>query len=415
MSLTDEQKRERLSKAMGAAFLSHKVAELEKSVDSLAFSRDQRLYGNSGGQGRHVRTDGPGSAATRAGLGQRHKHGRGGGHRDDLNAVRPAGARERRVVDASALVFALPVLKRWVRQDTYQLIVPLSALSTLDILKKAPNPIHDLARDATKFLESQFDIAKQIEATLGPVEANARVRLRAQSANEELSWTQVENLFRIPPDFVVTGLEQSRHGAAEPAADEEVQARVPIAADIPRSLRSTLQCALYFNHGQLSSPVVLYKSGAFTNPYANPDTTSTLSNTPATLTKPDQRQSQSSTTIDFDAIASGDALSFWISTFFCDPLASRERNEDDNEDEHQQFSGVSIDVVSKGEVQAARAWFKEMASAMVAQNDGGGKQRGGEAGSSRGTRGGTRGQSGRGKIKIRGRGGFRTNTDGGAT
>lgn len=105
--------RERLSKAMGAAFLSHQVEQLERSVDSLAFSRDARLYNN-----------------TDRSNGRQHKHNSRTSRSSATSAqnptqARPAGAKERRVIDASALVHALPVIKRWVRQDTYQLIVPL--------------------------------------------------------------------------------------------------------------------------------------------------------------------------------------------------------------------------------------------------------------------------------------------------
>jgi hypothetical protein len=102
--------RERLSKAMGAAFLSHQVAQLERSVDSITFSRDSRLYDPDSGGGRSGR--GRGGSAGRGG-----KAGSGNG--------RGGGKRETRVVDASALVHALPVLKRWVREDAYQLVVPL--------------------------------------------------------------------------------------------------------------------------------------------------------------------------------------------------------------------------------------------------------------------------------------------------
>lgn len=34
-----------------------------------------------------------------------------------------------RVLDPSALVHALPVLKRWIREDKYKLVVPLSGQS----------------------------------------------------------------------------------------------------------------------------------------------------------------------------------------------------------------------------------------------------------------------------------------------
>ncbi|KAK4054860.1 hypothetical protein OIV83_000784 [Microbotryomycetes sp. JL201] len=393
MSLTDEQKRERMSKAMGAAFLSHTVAQLEKSVDSLAFSRDQRLYGDFGERGRHVR----GAGAASRGRGGGDSAQRGTGTHTNGQSVRSAGARERRIVDASALVHALPVLKRWVRQDTYQLIVPLQALSTLDILKKAPNPLHDLARDATKFLESQFNIARQIEATLGTKEANARVRLRAQSANEELGWKQVEHLFQIPEGFEIAALQHSQSQTTEVSAGEQDEPRIPVAADIPRALRSTIQCALHFNFDGLTTPVVLYKNGAFTNPYAavqaaNADMAASTNERRGEGHR-DHHQQQQEKATDFDAIASGDALSFWLSTFLT------RRSESDDE----QYSGVAVDVVSKSEVQAARAWFKEMAASAATGQDSlkANQSQRAERGEGRGRGSGARG---RGKTRGRGRG-----------
>lgn len=85
---------------MGAAFLAHQVNELERSVDSIAFSRDSRHY-NTSNQDRSKA--GTSASGTRGGRGKR----------------------ETRIVDVSVLVHALPVLKRWIREDTYLLIVPL--------------------------------------------------------------------------------------------------------------------------------------------------------------------------------------------------------------------------------------------------------------------------------------------------
>lgn len=84
---------------MGAAFLAHQVTQLERSVDSITFSRDARLYDPS--------------SASRRGRGPGSGGGRGG------------TKREVRVLDASALVHALPLLKKWIREDRYQLVVPL--------------------------------------------------------------------------------------------------------------------------------------------------------------------------------------------------------------------------------------------------------------------------------------------------
>ena len=109
--------RDLLSKRMAAALLQHQVTELERSVDSINFSRDSRLYDpSSRGRGGRGGRGGPGRGV-----------GAGG---------RAGGQRERRVVDASALVHALPVLKRWIREDAYQLIIPLQGQSGNDALCK---------------------------------------------------------------------------------------------------------------------------------------------------------------------------------------------------------------------------------------------------------------------------------------
>ncbi|KAK4058090.1 hypothetical protein OIO90_000829 [Microbotryomycetes sp. JL221] len=359
--------RERMSKAMGAAFLSHKVAELEKSVDSLAFSRDAKLYSDpmSRGRGRGHAT-GTGRDGSTPSAQKGYPHGRS----DAM--LRPAGARERRVVDASALVHALPVLKRWIRQDTYQLIVPLqvrhsTAFSTLDILKKAPNPLHDLVREATKFLEAQLNIAKQIEATLGAVEARARVRLRAQAAEEELPWTTLERMFRVPSGFEVYQNESELDGYADEGQQEPWPPRVPVAGDIPRSLRSTLQCALYLNQAGDTTPIVVHNKGISTNPYAKP---STAVDTQAQVKQPSNadhsnHHSTNKAPIDFDAIAAGDATTFWLSTFFigADSVIDETTGTKVNE-----FSGVSIDAITYDEIQTAKAWLKSIAATASSVN-----------------------------------------------
>lgn len=110
LTLIKPRQKERQQRALGAAFLAHQVSELEKSVDTLAFSRDPRLYGRGGGRGRG-------------------RGGRGGGSNESRQ-----DKREVRVVDASALVHVLPVLKRWIREDRYQLVVPLSGSSSDSLL-----------------------------------------------------------------------------------------------------------------------------------------------------------------------------------------------------------------------------------------------------------------------------------------
>ncbi|BGP21714.1 hypothetical protein Rt10032_c01g0417 [Rhodotorula toruloides] len=345
---TDVQKRERQQKALGAAFLAHQVSELEKSVDMLAFSRDPRLHGGRGGRGGR---------------------GRGGGSGESRQ-----DKREVRVVDASALVHALPVLKRWIREDRYQLVVPLSALSTLDLLKKAPNPLHDLARDATRFLEGQLDIARQIQAAFSPADADARTRLRAQRQTEETPWSEVEKLFKVPEGWVVElpeGVE-----VPPPAVGEEAESLpLPTANDIPRDLRSTTQCLLHFHlAARTSSPVdtapvgVVYNSLLATPPpLADPLNrlvahSAAISVDPSDPSSSPRRKTREPAPLpDFLALSSGDALSYYLSTFFpsiINPLY----------------------VIPSTEVVAASSWLKAQAQAKQQADDASTRGRGGGRG-----------------------------------
>lgn len=92
---------------MGAAFLAHQVDKLEKSVDTLTFDRSQALYNPNGPRGRG------GSQSARSAA------------HPDRSLPKP-GIKPIYVLDASVLVHALPLVKLWVRQDQYKLIVPLS-------------------------------------------------------------------------------------------------------------------------------------------------------------------------------------------------------------------------------------------------------------------------------------------------
>ncbi|BGP28909.1 hypothetical protein JCM10296v2_000645 [Rhodotorula toruloides] len=376
---TDEQKKERQQRALGAAFLAHQVSELEKSVDTLAFSRDPRLYGRGGGRGRG-------------------RGGRGGGSNESRQ-----DKREVRVVDASALVHALPVLKRWIREDRYQLVVPLSALSTLDLLKKASNPLHDLARDATRFLEGQLDIARQIQAAFSPVDADARTRLRAQRQTEEMPWSEVEKLFRIPEGWVVELPEGVEVPPPAEGGEEPEPLPLPTANDIPRQLRSTIQCILHFHSSALttspsdSSPVgVVYNSLLDTPPpLAEPVSclvahyTASPTDTSGAHSSPRRKAREPATPPDFLALSSGDALSYYLSTFF--PSITN-----------------PIYAIPSTEVVAASSWLKAQAQAKQQADDtsthGRGGGRGGR-GRGRGEGGEGRGGRGRGGRGGRGRGG----------
>ncbi|BGP04836.1 hypothetical protein JCM10049v2_000638 [Rhodotorula toruloides] len=371
---TDEQKRERQQRALGAAFLAHQVSELEKSVDTLAFSRDPRLYGRGGGRGRG-------------------RGGRGGGSSESRE-----DKREVRVVDASALVHALPVLKRWIREDRYQLVVPLSALSTLDLLKKAPNPLHDLARDATRFLEGQLDIARQIQAAFSPADADARTRLRAQRQTEEVPWSEVEKLFRVPEGWVVELPEGIEFPPPVEGEDPE-PLPLPTANDIPRHLRSTIQSMLHFHSSARTtspsdtSPVGIVYNSLLDTPPPLAEPLSRLVAHSATSanditdphSSPRRRTREPAPPPDFLALSSGDALSYYLSTFF--PSITN-----------------ALYVIPSTEVVAASSWLKAQAQAKQQADDVSTRGRGGGRGGGRG-RGRGGGDGGEGRGGGRGRGG----------
>ncbi|GAA5908275.1 uncharacterized protein JCM6883_004334 [Sporobolomyces salmoneus] len=352
-----EAKREKQRKALGAAFLAHQVSELEKSVDHLQFSRDSSRSNNR----QRGRTGGGGGGGS-------------GGLRTTTLKIKPI-----RVVDASTLIHALPVLKKWVREDQYKLVVPLSALATLDILKKAPAPLNDQSRDATRFLETQFNIAKQIQASssassTGPEGVNGvdgRIRLRAQNSKEELSWREVEELFKVPegwktelpPNLVNDQVDASPKEKEEEEEEEEDELPLPTANDIPRSLRSTLQCVLYFLLQQTQNPpssssaktkLVLFNSHL---PIPPP--------IPSSLLVQQQRTAQSTTSsngIDYLALSSGDTLSYYLDTFF--PSSSSAKG--------------AVSIVTMEEVSEAREWIKKQqaaANARQQQQGGGGNSR----------------------------------------
>ncbi|KAI5121731.1 hypothetical protein M0805_009024 [Coniferiporia weirii] len=170
-----------LTHKLTAAFLSHRVEELTKSVlekqnKGAPKFRDRR--GSRGGArpnyqrgGGPPRGDGP---RGRYGA-DREQNGEYGG-RD-----RPAGERvaDVVVVDASVLVHALDQLKAWCGKGREEVVViPLEALNTLDTLKKGASSgqIVRRGREASRYLEGQ-------------VGTNPRIRI--QSDNEFVPWDSI--------------------------------------------------------------------------------------------------------------------------------------------------------------------------------------------------------------------------------
>ncbi|KAJ3562275.1 hypothetical protein NP233_g9680 [Leucocoprinus birnbaumii] len=190
-----------MSRALGAAFLNHQVEQLEKSVSANSPSngnwRDRKhtpstqpnappqfhkrtpmapgikiVHRKKGGdvpapavQSKAVAKEAPASKSVAVETTTHKATTRGGEQRDrDADIV---------VVDASVLVHALYQLKKWSRDGRKEIIiVPLegqpinnsfvspiltcmSALNTLDLLKKGTSPLAQRARAASRVLEAQ--------------------------------------------------------------------------------------------------------------------------------------------------------------------------------------------------------------------------------------------------------------------
>ncbi|THV02614.1 hypothetical protein K435DRAFT_716754 [Dendrothele bispora CBS 962.96] len=155
-----------MSRALGAAFLSHQVEQLEKSVSNGAASgnwRDRKYGpGNTTYNSAPMSKRQPNSPNKPTNSNRR----RGGDNQSNESAV-DQGSRRRSnsdsekdadvvVVDASVLIHSISSLKRWSRNGREEVvIVPLEALNTLDLLKKGNNSLAQKARAASRILEAQ--------------------------------------------------------------------------------------------------------------------------------------------------------------------------------------------------------------------------------------------------------------------
>ncbi|KAI5451091.1 hypothetical protein NCC49_001969 [Naganishia albida] len=203
------ERQARLSKALGAAYLSHQIEQLEDRVTSNL---------TLGGRGRGGRGRRGGNGASGGNGGGR----RGNQRAPEANKVRKPAAQEdtqpetRLVLDTSALVFALPTITRLLRTGRAEMIVPLETLRTLDLLKKGMHPYAVAARTATRFIEAE------------------QRRTRAGQGEDvgEDGWRKLRPGLWIQRDH-----EQEHIG---PAASEEPDVTTP------PFIQSTLACALYF-------------------------------------------------------------------------------------------------------------------------------------------------------------------------
>ncbi|KAF8264238.1 hypothetical protein EI94DRAFT_1593913, partial [Lactarius quietus] len=195
-----------MSRALGAAFLTHQVEQLEKTVSA---SPPRNNNHNNNWRDRQRPHPHPSADSKRGQLPvggirftttatnptgnqpyQRDQKDRpmavGPGPRkrggDDFHSRKGGGVREKDVdvivVDASVLVNALGQLKKWCRDGQEEIIiVPLEALNTLDLLKKGSTPLAQRARTASRMLESQ-------------VGTNPRVRVQQDAAF--VLWDQID-------------------------------------------------------------------------------------------------------------------------------------------------------------------------------------------------------------------------------
>ncbi|KZT66320.1 hypothetical protein DAEQUDRAFT_752191 [Daedalea quercina L-15889] len=163
-----------MSRALGAAFLSHQVQQLEKTVSDVgsggASWRDRRTPNHvdrhipivgkrpRGGPAKPVRKWDGESTETEGEEKGRRGHGKA---EKDADIV---------VVDASVLVHAIHQVKKWCREGREEIvIVPLEALNTLDLLKKGVSSLAQRARAASRILEAQ-------------VGTNSRIRVQRDDA-----------------------------------------------------------------------------------------------------------------------------------------------------------------------------------------------------------------------------------------
>ncbi|KAH9475549.1 hypothetical protein JR316_0012664 [Psilocybe cubensis] len=158
-----------MSRALGAAFLSHQVEQLEKTVSSSSANwRDRKnpiLYNSNGPGGPKRGSNSPGIKVAQRKIPAKER--KDNEFDRSVNAapgiIRRSYEEQRKdkdadvvVVDASVLIHALYQVKKWCREGREEvIIVPLEALNTLDLLKKGTSSLAQKARTASRILEAQ--------------------------------------------------------------------------------------------------------------------------------------------------------------------------------------------------------------------------------------------------------------------
>ncbi|KAG2052346.1 hypothetical protein BDR06DRAFT_528879 [Suillus hirtellus] len=207
-----------MSRALGAAFLSHQVEQLEKSVTRGPASgnwRDRRHpqadLGNTNRRGviNHTPKQRPSSgnrsakkSVAEAVPEREHSEAKVLKPRKSSQEARGDKDADIVVVDASVLVHALHQVKKWCRDGRDEIvIVPLEALNTLDLLKKGTSPLAQRARSASRILEAQ-------------VGTNSRIRVQRDDAF--VPWDRIEFKDMSPDDAKDKATSQSLHLSGSP-------------------------------------------------------------------------------------------------------------------------------------------------------------------------------------------------------
>ncbi|KAK0553884.1 hypothetical protein OC845_001021 [Tilletia horrida] len=158
---SDEQvaRQTALSHAMGALFLESRVNQLESSLQQARSKQHHHHHHHRGPQ--HDLSTSASSLRIR-------QHGRSSshhpaskdpvtlsdsGHAKGKGKERASHADGIRVVDVSVLIYALRNVHEWIRQGHLTILVPYSALHTLDMLKSGKELINHAARKAMSFIE----------------------------------------------------------------------------------------------------------------------------------------------------------------------------------------------------------------------------------------------------------------------
>ncbi|KZO91965.1 hypothetical protein CALVIDRAFT_567846 [Calocera viscosa TUFC12733] len=143
---------------------------------------------------------------------------------------------DRIVLDASVLMHSLGTVRKWCGEGRREeVVVPLEALNTLDLLKKGSSPLAGSARAASRYLEDQVG--------LNP-------RITVQSEDAYIPWEQIPGT--IPPALVPQPPAHARAASAEsspalgPLGTTTTTSLRPVnRADCPEWIKRTLCSAAF--------------------------------------------------------------------------------------------------------------------------------------------------------------------------